>query len=71
MFDQDKIVQPDRLLTTSQAAERLGLAAQTIRNWRCSGKGPTAVVIGTRTIRYRESALTRFMDSLSAGEVAA
>jgi predicted DNA-binding transcriptional regulator AlpA len=51
---------PDNLLTESEASEVLGLAPQTLSNWRSTGKGPRFVRIGTRTIRYPKSALEEF-----------
>jgi hypothetical protein len=51
---------PDNLLTETQASEVLGIAPQTLSNWRSTGKGPHFVRIGTRTIRYPKSALEEF-----------
>ena len=51
---------PDNLLTENQASEVLGLAPQTLSNWRSAGKGPRYVRIGVRTIRYPKSALEEF-----------
>lgn len=65
------IEQPDRLLTTAQAAERLGLAEQTLANWRVARKGPAYVRIGGRTIRYRASALDAYIAGLPSEAVAA
>src|SRR5687768_15495479 len=69
---------PDNLLTETQASEVLGIAPQTLSNWRSIGKGPHFVRIGTRTIRYPKSALEAFAqnelilreptDDLSDGE---
>jgi predicted DNA-binding transcriptional regulator AlpA len=70
---------PDNLLTEMEASEVLGLAPQTLSNWRSAGKGPRFVRIGTRTIRYPKSALEEFAqneltirepaDELSDGEI--
>ena len=48
------------LLTTQEAARRLGLAAGTLCNWRIRGQGPTYVRLG-KAIRYDESDLDRFI----------
>jgi predicted DNA-binding transcriptional regulator AlpA len=62
---------PDELLTENQASEILGLAPQTLSNWRSAGKGPRFVRIGTRTIRYPKSALEEFaQDELTIREPA-
>lgn len=63
------LLQRDRLLTTAEAAERLGLASQTLNNWRSAGIGPAFVKVGSRTVRYRESAIGNYIDGLT--EVAA
>ncbi len=39
------------VLNERQAAERLGVRVQTMRNWRHLGKGPAYYKIG-RTVRY-------------------
>lgn len=51
----------ERLLTTQQAAELLGLSEQTLRNWRTTGGGPPAVKVG-RNVRYRGRDLERWLD---------
>ncbi|MFK0240569.1 helix-turn-helix transcriptional regulator [Microbacterium sp. NPDC090281] len=40
------------LLRTSDAAQMLGIAEQTLRNWRSHGEGPHAVQRGA-LVRYR------------------
>ncbi len=63
----------DQLLNETQASERLGLAVQTLRNWRVTGgpKGRSAppaipfVKLG-RTVRYRASDLERFISASTA-----
>ena len=49
------------LLTTQEAAHRLGLAIGTLQNWRIRGEGPAWVRLG-RAVRYRETDLERFID---------
>lgn len=53
----------DRLLTREQAAEKLGIKASTLASWHCEKREPRppVIVIGTRTIRYSESALDDFI----------
>jgi hypothetical protein len=41
------------------AAERLGVAVQTLRNWRFQRKGPAYLKLG-RAVRYREDDLNDF-----------
>lgn len=49
------------LLTTREAAHRLGLAAGTLQNWRIRGQGPAFVRLG-KAIRYDEEDLARFVE---------
>lgn len=50
------------LLTDVQAAERLGLAVKTLRNWRVSGRGPRFIRLG-RAVRYAVADLDAFIES--------
>ena len=50
------------LLTTSQAAERLGLSPRTLEEWRLRGGGPVFRKLGRRTVRYAETDLTDFIE---------
>lgn len=61
----------DRLLTTPQVSEMTGLAVATLQNMRSRrlGEGPAYVKIG-RAVRYRESTVISWFESLGA-EVAA
>lgn len=52
----------DPLLDEQAAAELLGVAAATLRKWRVYGDGPEFCKIGRR-VRYRLSALDRFIDA--------
>jgi predicted DNA-binding transcriptional regulator AlpA len=55
-----------KLLTTQQAAERIGFSAGTLENWRCAGEGPPYVKIG-RAVRYSVAGLERWIAE-QAGE---
>lgn len=50
-----------RLVDEKEAAARLTLPVQTLRNWRFRGKGPRYVKLG-RCVRYREAELNRFVN---------
>jgi predicted DNA-binding transcriptional regulator AlpA len=52
----------DKYLTDAQAAEIMGLAVQTLRNWRCNRRGPKFFKIG-RAVRYSQEAIQQFMDN--------
>lgn len=54
----------DRLLTRRQAAEVLGIQPQTLARWKWEGREdrPPEVRVGRRAIRYRWSALTKWVD---------
>lgn len=54
----------DRLLTTAETASLTGFSEKTHRNWRCDGIGPPYVRVGGRAVRYRESELRAWIDSL-------
>ena len=49
------------LLTTREAARRLGLATGTLQNWRIRGQGPAFVRLG-KAVRYDEGDLARFVE---------
>lgn len=55
------------LLTTRQAARRLGLSPGTLQNWRWCGRGPTYVRLG-RAVRYLETDLEQFAEAGRAGK---
>jgi len=54
-----------RLLSTKQAAEILGISPTTLRIWRVAGRkvGLGYVKIGPRIVRYERSELARFLRS--------
>ena len=51
-------------LTTVEVAEKLGLTAQTIRNWRGAEKGPPHHGITPRTVRYNRKAFNTWYTSV-------
>lgn len=58
----------DRLLTPEQVAEHLGMATQTLAQWRWLKKGPTFKKISNR-VRYPADALERWLsDQQESGE---
>ena len=52
----------ERLLTTTQAAERLGTSPRTLEDWRLRGGGPVFHKIGRRLVRYSPADLDDFLD---------
>jgi predicted site-specific integrase-resolvase len=48
-------------LRETQAAEKLGVAVQTLRNWRHVRRGPAYIKFG-RNVRYREEDLLDYID---------
>lgn len=56
----------DDLLTAEQAAKRLGLAKQTLAQWRHEGRGPEFVKLG-RAVRYPSDALDRWLSTRQRG----
>lgn len=51
-----------QLLTTEQAAQALGLAPKTLRNWASAGQGPAVIRIGGR-VRYAPEDLKAYIDA--------
>lgn len=52
------------LLKESQVAEQLGIAAPTLRSWRCRGVGPRFVKMGSgkkSAVRYSASDIEAFI----------
>lgn len=54
-------LEPGDLVTTAEAAAILGLAEQTLCNWRWTGKGPLARRVGARAVRYLRCDLESFL----------
>ena len=51
----------DALLNTKEAAKYLNLQPCTLEKWRSQKRGPKAIRLGTKAIRYRKSALDTFI----------
>ena len=60
-------MQQDRLVTTREVADYLGIPVQTIYRWASRGDGPTRLRVG-RYVRYRKADVERW---LSAREITA
>lgn len=52
-----------QFLNTAEAAAFLGLATQTLHNWRFRGKGPPYSKLSSRAIRYCVGDLRNFQRS--------
>lgn len=50
----------ERLLSTAEAAERVGVEPATLRTWRHRDEGPRSFAVGTKVV-YRESAVAEWM----------
>ncbi len=55
----------DQLLGPNEVAEYLGVPVNTLYQWRSHRTGPPAIRVG-RHLRYRASALERWLDQQSA-----
>ena len=53
----------DNLLTPAQAAEKLGVAIQTLNTWRCTKRYPLPYVKAGRKVMYRANDVTAFIES--------
>lgn len=52
-----------RLLSTSEAAQRLNVHEQTLRTWVRKGEGPRAIRLSANRVKYRVSDLDAFIES--------
>ncbi len=54
----------DRLLRRTEAAQILGIAANTLAIWKCRGKAdaPPVIVLSSRSVRYSERALREWAE---------
>ena len=59
--DAPRAYKPSDLLDEKEAARYLNLVPATLRNWRVAKKGPSALKIGKRAIRYRFADLEEFI----------
>ena len=55
-------LQMSPVVSDDRAAEVIGFAVQTLRNWRHQGRGPAYLKIG-RSVRYQLEDLKRFMEN--------
>jgi len=58
---------PDDMLPDTDAARYLGVAVQSVRNWRWKGIGPKYHRVGQRMVRYRRRDLDAFIERGAAG----
>jgi predicted DNA-binding transcriptional regulator AlpA len=54
-------IQTHHLLSTRDAAQRLGIAFGTLQNMRSRGEGPAFVRIGRKAVRYRIQDLDAYL----------
>ncbi len=52
---------PDPLLASKEAARYLNYSTRTLESWRQKGTGPVYIAGSARAIRYRKSALDRWL----------
>ena len=50
-----------RLLKDTEAADVMSLSVKTLRNWRWRGEGPPFVVVGRRSVRYRQDDIDAYL----------
>lgn len=53
----------EEFLSTSEAAQCLGLAEGTLRLWRHQGKGPRSFKMGARRVLYRRADLDDWVEA--------
>ncbi len=54
---------PQAMLTTTQAADVLGLSPRTLEQLRVKGGGPDYFALGKRAIRYQRHALNTWLNA--------
>ena len=52
----------DRLINEQEAATFLGYSVRALQNWRLRGGGPVFVKVSARSVRYRMSDLTAWVE---------
>ena len=60
----------EKLLTTKQVAERLGVGESTLRYWRHTGRGPRSFTLGARKVAYKEKDLNAWLERQYTGKEA-
>jgi predicted DNA-binding transcriptional regulator AlpA len=55
------------LLTEKQVAELLNVTVACLRAWRQRGRGPQPIKIGSKLVRYHESAVSEFIKAGANG----
>lgn len=53
----------DRMMTTPEVAEMLGLSEQTLHDWRCTGRVKLPFVKLGGAVRYRRRDVLEFLDT--------
>jgi excisionase family DNA binding protein len=64
MHEESTMIGLERLISTRELAEYLGVAPQAIYDLRTAGRGPRAVHVG-RELRYRVSEIQAWLDRQS------
>ncbi len=54
---------PDRLMTSQQLAEIMGVSLITLSRWRSAEKGPPFIRLGPTSVRYSVSAYQKWLQS--------
>lgn len=57
----------ERLLSTEELAEFLGITTQRIHDMRYKGIGPPAIKLGHRTLRFRLSEVEAWLEDRAEG----
>jgi len=55
-------VDPERLITETEAADFLGVTRRALQQWRLNGSGPKYVKISQRCVRYRRIELIKWSE---------
>ena len=63
------IQQPEFILPQELSA-RLGIAVQTLARWRCEGRGPEYLKIGSRRVAYPADAVNAWLQDCKAASLA-
>jgi len=58
-----KASEVEQLLTAEEVAERLQVKVDTLHQWRWLGKGPRAVKVGRKFVRYRAGDVNDWIDA--------